>query len=378
MSADKVERNYKSFIGSSSQIDGSINDLKQDAIFGHRYCPDHQGAYFSFLLSTKIAGFAAPEQYHIGADDASFMDDYLQKIRGRRVCFVDVCPDDVNVLRKVCEAAQTVTILDHHATTMDVLDELGDVHTNLFYIIDTTRSAAEIAYDWCTCILKKYLISNGIDTDIGSISCEDRRFGVAHSDQLTVFDGKRPWFIQIIADRDMNRWQISRSLEIGKAMYKNKYYNPDELLKIYEMDEVETVMLVHRLIGEGIQIVSAELADIQDATSRAKVYNFKGHHVAMTEVERRVYHPLKSEIGKILYSTLECDFSCVVTYEERSGEYWVACRAKDDSPIDLTCKTIGAKGHPHAAGITIYKKIPVMKNDQHMYGDLHEHFKVIE
>jgi len=260
-------------------------------------------------------------------------------VTGRKVLIVDFSFKRP-IMEDIISKAKRVTLLDHHKSAKDDLKDLTGPNFNM--VFDMTRSGAQIAWDYF------YPKEAGV----------------------------RPYFIEIIADRDLWAWKIPHSMEIGKALYQQGYYTWEKMNEMIKMER-ESDQKFGEFLTEmrklGNIIIDKDNRDISYCVAKAVLTEFVIPGVKLSKrylVKLTTCHPnLRSEVGNILSES--CDFAATYRYDFESDEWWISLRASPKSKIDLPelIKTLRSGGHPRACGFTIYGK------DGH---NLHTHFKLIK
>jgi len=322
-----------------------------DVCLYHACCPDGIGAAWCVYRENKfknrdffIRGVRYNEPYP------------LDLIRNRKVVIVDFSYDR-ETIREMCTVAKYVMILDHHDTAQRDLQGLDEEISNFSYIFDMERSGAQITWDWC------YL------------------------------DNKRPWFIEVIADRDLWKWEYPNSKEIGKAMYHFGWYTFEKLEELYRLEDenlrseksVRDAIIEHQkrvFIEEGRTLLLLEKKDISFAVSKSVLCNFEGYRVRLASCSALI----RSEVGSLLCDMRDCDFAATWRYDFATDQWWISLRASKDCGISLNkiCERFGGGGHQRACGFTIHgSRSQEWENAspeillKMAYGNLHNYFKIV-
>ncbi len=320
-----------------------------DIVIYHGYCPDGIGAAWPFWRENRER--VENDTFRLFGVKHNKPANF-EPLKNKRVVLVDFCykREDIVAISKLCVY---MLILDHHASAERELNDLN--LPNVSYIFDMKRSGAQIAWDW--------VYGNGTD---------------------------RPWFIEIIADRDLwfPDWHIARSIwtrdeskAIGKALYIKKYYTWEKLEELRN-GSPDSTPTINEFLIEGRSIIEREEVEIKNACKRAvkcQVYimteytDTTVYTVKMTSCSAR----LRSEVGSRLAGD-DCDFSATWMYDFPLDEWWISLRASDNSTIDLSaiCAEFGGGGHPKASGFTIYGHAS-QKNKAICRGHIHDYFKII-
>lgn len=288
-----------------------VNPIQFDIVLYHASCPDGTGAAWAIWTeSTKEPEFRAIplETYEVRHGEP------YPNIADKVVAIVDFSYKR-SVMKEICKLAKFVTVIDHHKTAIRDLDGLEKEVDNYRGIFDVARSGAQLVWD---------LVHPNLP---------------------------RPWFIDIIADRDLWKWEIPNSKYIGKALYHRDWYTFYTMNRMAEMSPDTTNELIIELIKEGRFISSKEKKDIDYACGTATLCEFEGYKVKLSSC-----HPtLRSEVGNIL-SNNGCDFAATWRYDFLSDSWWISLRGSNKNPLDLAkiCEKFGGGGHPKACGFTIH------------------------
>ena len=299
-----------------------IDPYQIDVVLYHASCPDGTGAAWPIWAeNSKDNSRVTPlETYEVRHGEP------YPDVTGKVVAIVDFSYKR-NIMKKICKAAKFVTVIDHHKTAIRDLEGLETEIDNYQGIFDVERSGAQLVWD------------------------------LVHPSKKGV---PRPWFIDIIADRDLWKWEIPNSKYIGKALYHRDWYTFHMMSRMNEMPFDTTEDLKVELTKEGKFISSKEKRDIDYACGTAILCEFEGYKVKLSSC-----HPtLRSEVGNILSSN-GCDFAATWRYDFLSDSWWISLRGSNKSPLDLAkiCEKFGGGGHPKACGFTIHGAgSPIWKN----------------
>lgn len=318
-----------------------------DVVLYHRNCPDGIGGAFPFWKENIKRMYHGDFQLH----GVMFNEPY-PNIKNKMVMIVDFSYKR-EVIKEICSQAKIVYILDHHKTALNELKGLEKELPNFGYIFDMDRSGAQIAWDWC--------------------------YPRA---------GFRPWFVEIIADRDLWLWKLPHSKEIGKALFHMGYYTwerMDELLiefnnlwaALGSKDDAEKIQK-DRFINQGYAITRYETKEIENAVKTSTLCTFEGYRVRLATCAPT----LRSEVGNMLANMNDCDFSATWRYIFDADQWWISLRGADNSDLALNdiAEKFGGGGHPKACGFTIYgnNSSTFTTKNEHPRGDLKTYFQVIK
>ncbi len=321
----------------TTQYQPPFDPTKVDRVITHGGCADGKAAAWPFWRVNKeryLAGTFKIDEVAHGQPPPD--------VTGEFVVITDFCYP-ASVLRDMAEKAKALWILDHHKSAeRDVVS--AALFPSTFYTFDMTRSGAQIAWDTL----------NG--------------------------DVSRPFFVNLIADRDLWEWKLPFSKEIDKALFTRGYYTWENMenLASLEIAEPETFKSFLRDMKEvGNIICGQEDNDIIAACSNVVLTRFSPPTIERLvkdntglswyirdPVEKYVVglttgpKHLRSEIcNRLLENRPDIDFAAMWQYDFVSNEWWVSCRSKKGKHVDLSeicSKFERGGGHPTAAGFTIF------------------------
>jgi oligoribonuclease NrnB/cAMP/cGMP phosphodiesterase (DHH superfamily) len=252
-------------------------------------------------------------------------------VTGLDVVMVDISfkRDD---LLAIAAKAKSVLILDHHKSAADDLS--GEFPANVKCVCDMKRCASEIAWDYW-------------------FSPETR-----------------PWFIEVIADRDLWRWTNPSSKAIGNYLFNRGFYDSHmrfgELFFWKQRD-------VDNAADAGQTMLEVEERALAFQTKNARLCEFKTPSRTYKVYLLGTGHGNASEIGARLSARPECDFAVLWRYSFENDEWWLSCRSSKERPdIDLSKITaeFGGGGHAQAAGM-------VLRGTPEKPPRLQDHFKML-
>ena len=317
-----------------------IPPTKFDVCLYHSNCPDGIGGAYPFWKANKHRTSNFKDDQFI-LQGVSHHEPYpADLIRGKRVVIVDFCYSRMDTI-KICQSAKHVVILDHHDTAQRELNDL--VHPNLSYLFDMSRSGAQIAWDYC-------------------------------------FDKPRPWFIEIIADRDLWVWVIPNSREIGKALYHGGWYTWEKMEELEKSQNPKDDR--KKFLEEGKALLAIETKEIERVIRTSMMMEFLGYHVRIATCNPNI----RSDVGNQLSKMENCDFAAIWRYDSASDQWWINLRGSNVCTIALNklCENYGGGGHPRACGFAIHgvnslewKKASGVRRQKLAYGTLDKYFKPI-
>jgi oligoribonuclease NrnB/cAMP/cGMP phosphodiesterase (DHH superfamily) len=291
--------------------------IEFDIIVFHNWCPDGVTGLWCAHHYAKDKEF---KKIGISADG-----DPYGNFNGKKIIFIDVCPS-IDWLVKNLVIVKKVTILDHHKTACDEINEnlhLLSNYDNLELVLDMTRSGCQIAWD--------YFFPNT----------------------------ERAWFVNYVGDQDLWTWSLENSKEINAVLDFNDYIDQYNLNKLDELLNYSVEQL-QELKKEGLQIakfktkiINDELEWVQEAVFivDGKEYNI--------QIAGAITSDMKSELGNLLSEKLLengslPDFGVVWDYYPRYNQWKLSLRGNDISPdLSEIARKFGGGGHPYASGITL-------------------------
>lgn len=282
-------------------------EMRFDTIIYHAPCSDGTtGAWAIWrtnrsakLIPAKHGMKLAPEDYtgkSVVIVDFSFSRDYLLEI---------------------ADASLSTVLLDHHKSAERELANLS--HPKLTVVFDMNRSGAQIAWDYINPTLTQ----------------------------------RRHWFVEMVADRDLWKWELPWSKAVGKATMEMGYHESVE-----KVEELVTSNRCHdEFILFGRTLLDKEEKDIENYAQKAIFCEMKTplglYKVAVSSPP----YSLRSEVGNRISKKYPVDFAVMYTYNFPTDEWSVSCRASDESKIDLseiTKSLPNGGGHAKSAGFTVY------------------------
>lgn len=264
-------------------------------------------------------------------------------IKGKKVIIVDFSYDRESI-KEMCEISEYIFILDHHDTAQRELEGLEEELPNFSCIFDMLRSGVQITWDWC------------------------------------YPNEPRPWFVEVIADRDLWKWTYPNSKEIGKALYHYGWYNFDGLEKLYTSEEKEE--LHGTFLEQGKILTELEKREISRAVTKSVLCDFEGYKVMITSCS----HLIRSEVGSILSEKRDCDFAMTWRYDFETDQWWISIRGikSCNIPLNVLCEKYGGGGHQKACGFAIHDSgsnewIDATEEERSKmaYGNLHNYFTIL-
>jgi oligoribonuclease NrnB/cAMP/cGMP phosphodiesterase (DHH superfamily) len=261
-----------------------------------------------------------------------------------------------DVILKMAETAKFITILDHHESAEKELEGLESERKNLLIVFDMERSGAQLAWD------------------------------ATHNPCYI----RRSWIVEMIADRDLWKWEYPWSKAVGKATHVMGYH--DSVEKFEELhtkygskigsEDTRITFCNDTVLQEDLAEITTDnnieffekignvLLDQEKKTLDFYTKNFtkatfhscgddfsagKEYIVGMSNCPRH----LRSEVGNIISNIEGIEIAVLWDYNFSKDEWWISMRLGDKSTLNLAeiCnKMPNGGGHPKAAGFTIYGK----------------------
>jgi oligoribonuclease NrnB/cAMP/cGMP phosphodiesterase (DHH superfamily) len=287
-------------------VKGHDLDSKNTVVVYHKKCPDGFGAAFAAWLKFGDAAVYVPANYGDTPPDVAGKDLYILDFSYSR-----------EVLVELDKVAQSLTLLDHHATAEENLAgfqcQCGLVH------FDRTKSGARLAWEHFNPGRPVPSLIRFIeDRDLWHFALADTRSFVAFLDTLP-FD-----FHQWQTLLDEGTEQFAKALEVGKVLH-------ERMVKLYKTIADDAVPLT-----------------------------FDGHKVLMVSTT----YELTSEVGSLLAQRTGT-FAAVWRLEP-SGRIKVSLRAVKPFDVKVLAEYFGGGGHPQAASFYL----PARKAPQLLRGKL--------
>ena len=222
-----------------------------------------------------------------------------EEVRGREVFILDFSYPRAELLR-LCRAATSLLVIDHHKTAQEDCENLR------FCIFDMKLSGAVLAW-------------------------------------LHFHDELAPLLLQYIQDRDLWKWELPRSREVSAALAARGCARDFRLL-----DQFLELKLIAQatLSAEGEAILRYQGQLVDSICRHAREVEIAGHRVLMANAPI-----LQSEVGERLAQGRAFGAAWFV---DDHGRRVVSLRSRPPSGIDVSqiAKLFGGGGHPGAAGYT--------------------------
>lgn len=296
-----------------SKIDDVLvnkNDLFDICIY-HQDCPDGECSSYIYkrFLDEKYPNFIC-EFVPMKAGD--FLDiNYTNK----NVLLLDISFKRDKIL-EVSKSIKKMMILDHHKSAKDDLIDLPD---NVSTIFDMERAGCQITWDH-------------------------------------FFSHERPRFVDLVADRDLWRYEYPETKAFHAFMSINELYNYKGFQDIYNSNSTQ----LNEKINAGLMYLHAIESQVSIISKSYVKYIWKIEEKEYTVFLVEGPRHLTSDIGAELYKDPECDIAMIYSFDMLSGFWTVSCRT-NKSEIDLSkiSSKFGGGGHPKAAGFKITGMFPL-------------------
>lgn len=222
-------------------------------------------------------------------------------VTGRDVYFVDFSYKRPVIL-EMAKKAQSITILDHHKTAEA---DLVDLPVNCTVLFDMTKSGAHLAWN---------------------------RF----------YPGENsPTLVQYVEDRDLWKFQLPFSKEIGEFIFSYEY-------DFKKWEELNYLIMDHfnECVTSGASLVRKKDKDTQELLANKFQMTIAGHKVWVANLP----YTFSSEAGHLLAK--EGPFG-VTFYLD--GDYAIFSLRSVEGGQDVSeiAKVFGGGGHKHAAGFKV-------------------------
>lgn len=349
-----------------------------DLVIYHKGCSDGIAASWVYWNILNDKGFVKVENenkyilekesrstefYGTGAGQFPTNLDFANK----NVLVVDICFNNEQIA-SLNSVVKSLTILDHHKSAMSELnrffplcsswdkcnigDKLITINTDKIHILfDMDRCGTELSWD-------HFHREKEIDTSsMASLSDTVKEFILSKGNtQKTVLDKKgRPWFIQVISDRDLWKWEDPRSKAIGNFMFQkgiNTWETLNEALNC-DVDDIDD------MYNQGLFLLELEDKKVEAIIKNAILTTLT---TPVTNKTYKVYlvgcsHIEASEVGNRLSKKEECDFACMWRYDCLENKFWMSARSnillKPGSDLSKIAKEFSGGGHSQASGFAL-------------------------
>ena len=302
-------------------------------------------------------------------------------VKGKIVMLVDFCFKD-DILLELMSEAKKVILLDHHLTTW------RDI-TNIFELVERKSFYPPGNYPQLS-----YNITTLFHSEFEMIVDMDRSGAQLGWDYTyPKYEGNRPWFVDIIADRDMGwKWNFENSKALNTGLFVGKYIEWSKLEKLYKTSQKaiksgKPDKTFDRLVKRGNRINTFREYDINFSATHTTNVEFEGHLVKLVEC----HPPLRTEIVRRIADTPELmgDAEIVASWKynffHRQWKLFLTRPKNSDLDVAQLIEKYNGGGHSDACGMTIYESesyewmsADTKKRANMAHGHLHDYFKFVK
>lgn len=279
----------------------------------HRNCPDGMMASWIYIQYCKYKNADLKNVILVPAD-AGNVPTNLSWDKSH-IIMLDISfskEDLLNIASKV----SSILILDHHKTAQTNFS--GTFPENVRLVFNMEKCGAQLTWDEC--------FSN-LDY---------------------------PWYVEVVADRDLWKWAFPNSKPLGKYLMDNGYFESHE-----QLDKLSnwSISDMEQAIAVGKVMLEVDENNIEAYVKAAILCEFKS-----PDKTYRVYlvgcpHKYASDVGHKLSSNSECDFAVMFRYSFEEDVWNLSCRSsknRQDIDLSIICSQFGSGGgHKQAAGFKI-------------------------
>jgi uncharacterized protein len=162
---------------------------------------------------------------------------------------------------------------------------------------------------------------------------------------------QRPWFVEMIADRDLWTWKLDWSKFVWRATRDMGYHKTVE-----KVDEIISSGKSYEdfiTIGKGLEDFTEE--EIKEYTANVVFCKFKVPSKEYKVGLSSAPYYLRSQVGNSIVETHPVDFAVMYKYNFLKDEYYIACRSRKDVDLSKIINVLpNGGGHAQASGFTIY------------------------
>lgn len=354
------ELNNKEYQCSWNAIKEQIKDTKFDIIL-HNTCPDGIGAAWVYK-NYKVGKGPLPDDVVVkGVSDGFNMSDLKDiDVKGKNILIVDTWIKRKDIPMVIKEAL-SIFVVDHHIDSHRVygFEVKPDMVIMAKKLSQNPKTPIECSFDdtgdtECECIncCRKFKLPEQFKY------IYDPNYSTAQIMWNILFNTTTPWFINIIADRDLWLWNTSRlsdpsSFAIGKYLCHKKWYNMADMDMLNEMSLLD----IGKYAIYGTLIADMEQKDIDALIKKAVLTQIDIPDIG----NKRVYlcvvdnTSLNNELGAKLAQKNECDFAAIARYDYSSNQWWISLRsiATKAKNMDVIANKFAGGGQPLVSGFSI-------------------------
>lgn len=255
----------------------------------------------------------------------------IDDIINQNILFIDICPS-INLLLKICEPSKLnkVVILDHHISNQELYSNNSDLLTlikyNLYYEFDMTKSACQMTWD--------YFFDNTL----------------------------RPFFIDYVADKDLQLWKLPMSKEINSALWSLNYINDTNFNMMNELFNNPQQKSYLESCGKIIEACNQREIEVCMSNAVKAKFNFFDKTYNIWLVAGNINPVLKCDLGnklchKPFANETMPDFVAICFYYPNENKWKISLRCIQTENklinVALIAKSFGGGGHKNSAAFCI-------------------------
>jgi oligoribonuclease NrnB/cAMP/cGMP phosphodiesterase (DHH superfamily) len=281
-----------------------------DYVVHHADCADGDCAAWVVKHYYETLSWDTPHYIPCAAGKCNTLD--LSGFVGKRVLFLDICPDLVT-LGVLAESAAHVTIIDHHKTNWEALHNYVSP-PNVTVVFQMDKGACQMAWD------------QGLGGDY-------------------------PWFVKVIGNRDVWDFSWPMTKEYFLGMQGMGLLNSDGFQRMYVEEGLQQKVLEN---GLGLKAIHDRNLAMFSELAEECVYGESRVWAVNCTVKELI-----SDLGNVLMARpfsngSAPDFAVIWSYNLGVGNFNVSMRSTDDKrDVSAICKMYGGGGHRNAAGCKI-------------------------
>lgn len=257
-----------------------------DLVIHHGDCPDGSAAAHAVRMRhPHVEVF--PANYHEPPPD----------VAGRHVAVVDFAYP-LEVTQRMVASAASIIILDHHDTAREALENLPEA------IFDMTHSGVMVTWDFF------------------------------HPGE------EPPWLFPYIEDRDLDRWVLPNSREIGAFFQLHAPFTPESIAKLLETPK-------EQVLREGA--VAKRTVDAYCLATRkfSSSISFFGHRA-------RICNSTRWGVSELATALMDDEHPIgIVWFLDHTNVVRMSFRSREDIHVGHLAKRLGGGGHPQSAGCEV-------------------------
>jgi uncharacterized protein len=271
----------------------------------HAHCPDGLASAWVIYHYSGLLGWPKTEiEYYA----ANYQQDPPNIIGYKNIYIVDFSYKK-EILLQMSKQVEKIILMDHHETAIKDLENFSP-SKNILIILDKNKAGCQIVWDY---------FSN---------------------------QKERPWFIDVIADRDLWKFKLQNSKEINAALAEEGY-----LRSIQKMNEL-LMKNANDFIEIGKQFCKFRDSILGNLASKSVKTKFQGY--ICYAVNSNIFI---SELGDHLNkSKSDCEIAIIYRYNLNDKKWEYSFRSNKVNLSELL-KPFGGGGHPAAGGMSSEKLI---------------------